>query len=131
VEGHGGWTAIFQWLDGQTYVSPRGVDQRWPFRASYLLLSKRFGSHTLSARYDRFEVEGSGSDEGDDDGWQKGHAITVAYLFQPSARWRYSLEWLRIVSTSYNRSDFDEGPPVASQTQVQLSVRCALGSHLQ
>jgi hypothetical protein len=127
VEGQGGWTAIFQWLDGQTYISPRGVDQRWPFRASYLLLSKRFGNHTLSARYDRFEVEGAQSDEGDDDGWQKGHAITVAWLFQPSARWRYSLEWLRVVSTSYNRGEID-GAPLASQTQVQLSIRCAVGS---
>jgi len=131
VEGQGGWTAIFQWLDGETSVSPRGVDKRWPFRASYLLLSKRFGSHTLSARYDRFEVEGAESAEGDDDGWQKGHAITLAYLFQPSARWRYSLEWLRVVSTSYNRADLGEGPPVASQTQVQLSVRCALGSQIR
>jgi hypothetical protein len=130
VEGQEGWTAIFQWLDGQTHVSPHGDERKWPFRASYLLLSKRFGSHTLSARYDRFEVEGSESDEGDDDGWQKGHAITVAYLFQASARWRYSLEWLRVVSTSYNRTELD-GVPVASQTQVQLSIRCALGSQVR
>jgi hypothetical protein len=125
AETHDGWTAIFQWLDGQTFISPRGFEQRWPFRASYLLLSKRLGSHTLSARYDRFEVEGSGPD---DDGWQKGHAVTVAWLFQPSARWRYSLEWLRVTSTSYNRAELDGGPPLASQTQVQLSIRCAVGS---
>jgi hypothetical protein len=128
VEGYGGWTAIFQWLDGDTYVEPRGVDHQWPFRASYLLLSKRFGIHTLSARYDRFEVEGSGSE---DDGWQKGHAITVAYLFQPSARWRYTLEWVRVVSNSYNRAEFDGGPPLASETQVQFAIRCALGSPIQ
>lgn len=128
VEGENGWTAIFQWLDGQTHVSPPGSDERrWPFRASYLLLSKRFGSHTLSARYDRFEVEGSESEEGDDDGWQKGHAITVAWLFQPNVRWRYALEWLRVVSTSYTRGEID-GTPLASQTQVQLSIRCAVGS---
>jgi hypothetical protein len=128
VEAPGGWTAIYQWLDGQTYISPHGFDQHWPFRASYLLLSKRFGSHTLSARYDRFEVEGSGSDEGEDDGWQKGHAVTLAYLFQPNERWRYALEWLRVTSTSYNRVEFDGGPPLASQTLVQLSIRCAVGS---
>jgi hypothetical protein len=128
VDGGNGWTAIFQWLDGETYVAPHGNDARWPFRASYVLLSKRFGSHTLSARYDKFEVEGHITAEGDDDGWQKGHAFTLAYIFQPSARWRYTLEWLRVVSTSYNRSEFTGGPPTASQTQVQLAVRCALGS---
>jgi hypothetical protein len=127
AEGGNGWTAIFQWLEGETYISPQGVDERWPFRASYVLLSKRFGSHTLSARYDRFEVDGHTNDEGDDDGWQLGHAFTLAYIFQPSSHWRYTLEWLHVVSTSYNRAEFTDGPPMASQTQVQLAIRYALG----
>ena len=124
VESGNGWTAVFQWLDGRTYISPRGFDERWPFRAQYILLSRRFGSHTLSARYDRFEVQGAGAE---DEGWQKGHALTAAYLFQPNARWRYALEWLHVVSTSYNHAEYGEGAPLAAQTQVQLSVRCALG----
>jgi hypothetical protein len=128
MEGGNGWTAIFQWLDGDTYISPRGVDVTWPFRASYFLLSKRFGTHTLSARYDKFEVAGHSTAEGDYAGWQKGHAFTLAYIFQPSARWRYTLEWLRVVSTSYNHEEYEDGPPAASQTQVQFAVRCALGT---
>jgi hypothetical protein len=128
VEGGNGWTAIFQWLQGQTSIAPQGGEIQWPFRASYVLLAKRFGSHTLSARYDKFEVGGHSDSGSDDDGWQKGHAITLAYIFQPSARWRYTLEWLRVQSTSYNREEFEDGPPTASQTQVQLAVRCALGS---
>jgi hypothetical protein len=127
VEGGNGWTAIFQWLQGQTSIAPQGDAVQWPFRASYVLLAKRFGSHTLSARYDEFEVEGHSDDGSDDDGWQKGHAITLAYIFQPGTRWRYTLEWLRVQSTSYNREEFDDGPPTASQTQVQLAIRCALG----
>ena len=126
VDAGSGWTGILQWLKGATYIAPHGVDERWPFKASYVLLSKRFGSHTLSARYDRFEVEGH-EDGGDDDGWQTGHALTVAYIFQPGARWRYTLEWLHVVSTSYNREEYEDGPPMASQTQVQFAVRCALG----
>jgi hypothetical protein len=127
VEGGNGWTAILQWLQGETYISPHGVDERWPFRSSYALLSKRFGSHTLSARYDKFDVEGRTNDEGDDDGWQQGHAFTLAYIFQPSAHWRYTLEWLHVVGTSYNRAEFTDGPPTATQTQVQLAIRYALG----
>jgi hypothetical protein len=128
VDGGNGWTGIFQWLRGATYISPRGVDERWPFRASYVLLSKRIGNHTLSARYDDFEVDGRGGDADDDEyGSQKGHAVTVAYIFQPGARWRYTLEWLHVASSSYNREEYEDGPPMASQTQVQFAIRYALG----
>jgi hypothetical protein len=128
VDGGNGWTGIFQWLKGATYISPQGVDERWPFRASYVLLSKRIGNHTLSARYDEFEVDGHGGDADDDeDSWQKGHAVTLAYIFQPGVRWRYTLEWLRVVSSSYNREEYEDGPPMASQTQVQFAIRYALG----
>lgn len=123
-ESSNGWTAIFQWLDGQTYISPRGYDKTWPFKATFLLLSKRFDAHTLSVRYDRFEVEGAGDDA---EGWQQGHAFTAAYIYQPDSHWRYTLEWLRVVSTSYNREEFGDGPLTGSQTQVQLAVRYALG----
>lgn len=127
VDGGNGWTGIIQWLKGTTYIAPQGVDERWPFRASYVLLSKRLGSHTLSARYDKFEVDDAGSEDGDDYGWQKGHAFTLAYIFQPGSRWRYTLEWLHVVSTSYNREEYEDGPPMASQTQVQFAIRYALG----
>jgi hypothetical protein len=125
IESAAGWTAIFQWLDGQTHISPVGLYQKWPFRSRYLLVSKRFGDrHTLSVRYDQFEVEGF--DE-EDDGWQKGHAVTLAYVFQPGTRWRYTLEWLHVVSTSYNREEYGDEMPAAAQTGVQVAVRCALG----
>ena len=125
IDGPSGWSAIFQWLDGQTHISPAGFYKEWPYRARYLLLSKHFGErHALSARYDEFEVEGASRD---DDGWQKGHAITVAYVFRPGPRWRFTLEWLRVVSTSYNRDELDDGLPTASQTQAQLAIRYALG----
>jgi hypothetical protein len=127
VDGGNGWTGIIQWLKGATYISPQGVDERWPFRASYVLLSKRFGRQTLSARYDKFEVDDASATDGDDYGWQKGHAFTLAYIFQPGSRWRYTLEWLHVVSTSYNREEYEDGPPMASQTQVQLAIRYALG----
>lgn len=127
VDGDHGWSGIFQWLSGATAISPTGEEERWPFRARYVLVSKRFGKHTLSARYDWFAVDGYRDGE-DDDGWQTGHASTLAYIFQPNEQWRLTLEWLHIVSTSYNRADFGQGNALDSQTQVQLAVRCALGS---
>jgi hypothetical protein len=128
LEAAHGWTFIYQWLDGQTYIAPHGSDLRWPFRSQYLLLSKRFGVHTVSVRFDRFEVEGAGDE---DDGWQKGHAFTAAYIVQPDAHWRVALEWLHVSSTSYNRAEYGYGPELASQSQVQLAVRYAVGSSVQ
>jgi len=129
-DGDHGWTGIFQWLSGSTYISPGGEDERWPFRAHYVLLSKRFGNHTLSARYDWFTVEGY-RDEGEDDGWQRGHASTLAYIFQADARWRFTLEWVHVVSTSYNREELGQGDAIGSQTQTQLAVRYAFGTSPQ
>ena len=122
VESGTGWTAILQWLDGETSIAPPGLQLAWPFRAQFALLSKRFGRQTLSARYDRFEVDsnvGGGS--------QSGHAWTAAWLFDADAHWRLALEWLRVRSSSYDRADLG-GPPLATETQLQLAVRYAFGS---
>ena len=128
VELDGGWTAIAQWLDGETRIAPQGLQLQWPFRAGFALLSKRFGHSTLSARYDRFQVKTNNEDAGG--GWQDGHAWTAAYLFEPSARWRLALEWLHVVSSSYNRAEAG-GVPLATETQLQLALRYAIGSNIR
>jgi hypothetical protein len=124
IEGAHGWTGIAQWLDGETRSAPDGYAGSWPFKAAYVLVAKRFGRSSLSARYDRFEVDTVGADG---DGAQSGHAWTVAYVFNADAHWRITLEWLQVISSSYNRDDLGE-PPLLTETQVQLAVRYALGS---
>jgi hypothetical protein len=62
---------------------------------------------------------------------QSGHALTAAYLFDLSGHWRLSLEWLQVTSNSYNRADLYGAAPWATQTQVQLAVRYALGSQIR
>ena len=123
VESGTGWTAILQWLDGRTSIAPPGLQLVWPFRAQFALLSKRFGRQTLSARYDRFEVE---TNVPDGDGWQIGHAFTAAWLFDADAHWRVALEWLRVRSYSYYRTESGDSPR-ATETQLQLGVRYAFG----
>ena len=128
LESGNGWTAIAQYLSGGTYISPTGVDERWPFKASFVLLSKRIGPHTVSARYDRFEVDGPGTAEGEEsEVWQKGHALTLAYIFQPRPQWRITLEWLHVTSTSYSLEEYQDGPPLTRQNQLQLALRYAIG----
>jgi hypothetical protein len=125
VEGEHGWTAIAQWLKGQTSIAPGGESLSWPFRAGYALLAKRTGRHTLALRYDRFEVDATGGSDGD--GTQSGHAWTACYSFDLDRHWRFALEWLQVVSNSYNRAD-DGGAPLLTETQLQLQVRYSIGS---
>jgi len=128
AESADGWTAIVQALKGDTSIAPGGFNITWPFKAAYALLARQFGRHMLSARYDRFEVDSSIA-EGD--GTQSGHAWTAAYVFTPDAHWRFTLEWVRVTSNSYNREDVFGLPAPATETQVQLQVRYALGSALR
>ncbi|HEY4749404.1 MAG TPA: hypothetical protein VIH60_03350 [Steroidobacteraceae bacterium] len=131
IEGDHGWTAIAQWLDGETTTGsddvPGGLSS-WPFRAEYALLSKRFGRHTFSARYDRFSVDSIGADGY---GAQSGHAWTAAYIFNADAHWRFTLEWLQVVSSSASREELFGGPPLLTETQLQLAIRYAFGSTIR
>jgi hypothetical protein len=125
-EGSDGITAIVQTLRGDTTIAPEGYWLDWPFRAQYALLAKTLGRHTLSVRYDHFAVDASASAGGD--GAEIGHAWTAAYVFTRDAHWRFTLEWLHVSSNSYEREDGFNLAPFASETQVQLAVRYALGS---
>jgi hypothetical protein len=119
-----GWVAIAQWLGGETYVEPDGTYLGWPFRARFALVSRQLRNHRLSIRYDSFAVD---SETADSSGAQRGHAWTAAYVFEPDAHWRFTLEWLRVTSDTVNRALELGAPRVATETQLQLAVRFAVG----
>jgi hypothetical protein len=125
IESEYGWTAIAQWLNGETYVAPQGSEFGWPFHARFALLSKQLGNHRLSLRYDSFEVQ---SEAPQGAGAQHGHAWTAAYVFEPNTHWRFTVEWLRVASYSANRVLLLGEPAFARETQLQLAVRYAIGS---
>jgi phosphate-selective porin len=125
IESARGWTAIAQWLDGETYVAPGGMRLGFPFDATFLLLSKRTGAHTLSARYDHFEVRSDSSP--DEDSGQRGHAWTLAYVFAPNARWKLTLEWLSVTSDSGARVEYFATAGLATEHKLEGAVRYALG----
>ena len=125
AELQNGWTAIVQWLRGETYVAPPSGELGWPFRARFALLSRAMGHHRLSVRYDAFEVDTDGDYE---NGEQRGHAWTAAYVYESGTHWRVTLEWLKVFSYSANREQVLGQSEVAQETQVQLAVRYAIGS---
>jgi hypothetical protein len=128
LETGAGWTAIAQWLKGETTIEPRGNRLGYPFDAKFLLVSKRTGRHTLSARYDKFSVYTDFTTPTGDDYAQYGHAWTVAYLFEPNAHWRFALEWLNVTTESSLREELFGGPDTLTERKVEASFRYAFGS---
>jgi hypothetical protein len=125
-ESGDGWTAIAQYLKGDTSIAPYGFVLSWPFEAVYALVAKQWGRHVVSLRYDRFRIDANANAGGD--GAEIGHAWTAAYVYTPGEHWRVTLEWLHVSSNDYQRDDAFNLPAFASETQLQLAVRYAFGS---
>jgi hypothetical protein len=133
AESADGWTAVAQWLAGQTFLTPSHTRLGWGFRSKFLLVSKRTGLHTFSVRYDTFDV---GSEQAaNHDGSQYGHAWTVAYIFELSAKWKFTLEWLSVSSGSADREDFRQivegvagGDGFLRERKLEAAFRYAIGS---
>jgi hypothetical protein len=127
AETDDGWTAIVQWMAGETYVAPDELGLLgWEFVTRYVLISKREGRNTFSARYDDFKV---GAEQAIAVGDQGGHALTLAYRFEPNAHWRFTLEGVRARGFQANRAIFFGEAPFATQSNVQLAIRYALSNH--
>jgi hypothetical protein len=127
AETDAGWTAIIQWMAGTTYVEPEGLGLlEWDFVTRYVLVAKRSGQSTVSARYDDFTVSGKQIFPFGD---QAGHAVTLAYRYEPNALWRFTLEWVRARGFQSNRAIFAGETPFATMSDVQLAIRYALSNH--
>ncbi|HTV79822.1 MAG TPA: hypothetical protein VMF03_16330 [Steroidobacteraceae bacterium] len=127
AESDSGWTAIVQWMAGATYVAPDEVGLLgWDFVTRYVLVSRRFGAHTVSARYDDFKVS---AEQAFGEGDQTGHALTLAYRYEPNAHWRFTLEGIRARDFQANRALIAGEPPFATASGVQLAIRYAMSNH--
>jgi len=127
AENDDGWTAIVQWMAGETYVAPDEFGLlEWEFVTRYALISKRTGPHTLSARYDDFKVS---AEQTFPLGAQAGHALTLAYRFEPNSHWRFTLEWVRARGFQGNRAALTGETPFDTESDVQLAIRYAVSNH--
>ncbi len=115
---------ISQWMDGHTvwgryYEGVRNVDA--DFASWFALLTRAFGRHRVSLRYDSFEVA-----ENDvfpmDDNDENGHAWTAAWRFDWSERIALAAEWLEISThrPAWAYFGFEESK---TETQLQLELR--------
>jgi hypothetical protein len=91
------------------------------YASAFVLASRAFGRHRLSARAEYFETVDRDATALDNNG-EHGTALTLAYVFRPKERQRLTLELLRAVS--YRPERIEIGAPLkASETQVQASYR--------
>jgi hypothetical protein len=118
-----GWSALAQYLTGDTYIAPRGMRREWEFHSYSALLAKTWGPHLLCVRYDGFEVE---LEPAGAPGNEQGHAWAVAYSLEHGQYWRFTLEWLRVRSDVASRPARVGEPALARETQIELGVRYAL-----
>ncbi len=106
VELPGEFGLLGQWIKGSTRMGEdlgvgTGMDlwrvQDLDFEASFLTLTRAFGRHRLSARYEWFDTK----PYNDPDGLTNqdvGNALAVSYLFQATDRLRIGAEYLQIAT---------------------------------
>jgi hypothetical protein len=119
---------LAQWMDGYTvwgrYTNGvYSVDVE--FESNYVLLTRAFERHRLTARYDHFEMS-----ENDripmDENSEHGHAWTLAYQFEASSRLQLAAEWLEIFTDRPAWAYFDLAQR-KTERQLQLSLRLRFG----
>jgi len=127
---------LAQWMDGETYwiagarsdgtLSFAATHVEDGFASKYLMLTRAVRTHhRFSLRYDDFAVEREqGLPDIDSD---QGHAWTVAYRYDRSARFSGGFEWLRIDSRRDLWSDFYAAPASATEWQVRLQMSYRVG----
>lgn len=120
---------LAQWMKGHTVWGRLNngvysVDNE--FSSSYLLLTREFAQHRLTARYDDFQVTEADTVPLDENS-EWGHAWTLAYQYQRSERWSIAAEWLEIVTERPAWAYFGLEEE-KTETQLQLSLRLRFGS---
>ena len=120
---------LAQWMDGFTAWGRLtngiySVDNE--FRANYVLATRAFDRHRVTARYDHFEVTEADSTPLDENA-ENGHAWTLAYQFAANDRVTLAAEWLQIRTNrpAWAYFGLDESQ---TERQFQLALRFQFGN---
>ncbi len=115
---------LSQFMIGNTSMGTRpviGSKVDNDFWSAFVLLSKRFGNHRVSFRYDHFEIA---DDDliADDPNNETGNAWTAAYVLRPFDKQRLTLEILHVESNRPARIGLGV-PSRANETVLPASYR--------
>ncbi len=115
---------IAQFMEGNTSMGTRpilGSKVDNDFWSTFVLLSKRFGRHRVSLRFDHFEVADDDLTP-DDLNQETGNAVTAAYVLRPFEKQRFTFEVLHVGSKRPERA-FLNWPVRDKETLLQASYR--------
>ena len=115
---------ITQWMFGSTVMGPvingaHAVDVEYD--SYFILLTRAFDKHRVSARYDNFHVT-QNDDTDEDNNPENGHAWTLGYQYQYSEKVSIAAEWLSI-KTHHCGWQYYGLPTTATEEQTQLMLR--------
>jgi hypothetical protein len=123
---------IGQWMDGITRMGPDlGPWHVWDsgFDARFLMLTRAFGKHRVSARYDDFDVQPY-NDPDKVTNRDDGYAWTASWLYEWSEHVRLGAEYVAIATEHCETLQcvwvFSGLPRTSRQNQLQLSLRWQL-----
>ncbi len=115
---------IGQWIDGYTVWGRlrngiHAVDVG--FESRFVLLTRAFDRHRVSARYDHFEISEKDSIPLDENS-ENGHAWTVSWRYALNDNFTLAAEWLEVTSNRPAWAYFGLAEKKAER-QLQLSLR--------
>ncbi|MEO7387021.1 MAG: hypothetical protein ABIX37_08815 [Gammaproteobacteria bacterium] len=120
---------IGQWIDGKTQMGEDLGDWRvWDsgFDSRFVLLTRAFGQHRLSARYETFDVQPI-NDPDKYTNRDHGYAWTAAWLYDWNEHFRLAAEYLAVATEHCETEQcawvFNGLPRTSRQNQLQLSLR--------
>lgn len=117
-----GWELLGQYMNGDTGMGPNkdGVDN--DYWSSYLLLSKRWGKHRVTTRWDRFEVIDRDNNPFDDN-TEHGYSAMASYSYKFAKGWKASASYTHWLSERPIRDQIAAGTADIKTSQLLLSLR--------
>ena len=120
---------VAQWMFGTTVMGPvmfpngaHAVDVEYD--SAFMLLTRAFGNHRVSVRYDKFDVT-QNDQMPEDNNPENGHAWTLAYQLGLTEKLSVAAEWLSI-ETHHCGWVYYGLSPTATETQLSLSLKLRL-----
>ncbi len=111
------WRLLAQYLNGDTLMGLNIVAA--DYRSSYLMLNYQLDQHSVSARYDHFEVIDKDQTPTDDNNG-KGHSWTLNWTYQLTDQLNIALEHTDLTSEQPNRTQWQGWLAEAKQRSTSL-----------
>lgn len=111
------WRLLAQYLNGDTAMGQNTVVA--DYRSSYLMLNYQLEQHSLSARYDHFEVIDKDQTPTDDNNG-KGHSWTLNWTYQLTEHFNVAVEHSSLSSIQPNRTQWNGWLAEAKQRSSSL-----------